>query len=127
LEGPEEGDEDVGELRKVVGLFDESVGVLEEVESVGEREKVRGIGGESEERLERSSILRRNGVGKAIQILCDSSVSFPHAHVRHCYLLLLNAAPKCYSKMLSWQTNFGLFPHSFGPFPDRPTIRENCL
>jgi len=83
LEGSEEGNEDVGELRIVFRLFDESIGVLEEVESVGEREKVRGIGGESKERLERTSILRRNSVGKATQILCYPSVSFSHAQVRH--------------------------------------------
>ena len=112
MEGSEEGDEDVGELRIVVGLFDESIGVLEEVESVGEREKVRGIGGESEERLERSSILRRNGVGKAIQILCDPSVSFPHAQVRHCYLLLLASRHSSSTSKLQ---------HSL------PTVTEKCF
>ena len=50
-------------------------------ESVAQREKEWGVGRESEERLERSSVLRRNRVGKAIQILRDPSMSFPHAHV----------------------------------------------
>lgn len=81
MEGSEERDEDVCELGMVVGLLDESVGVLEEVERVAQREKEWGIRRESEERLERSSVLRRNRVGKAIQILRDPSMSFPHAHV----------------------------------------------
>jgi hypothetical protein len=90
LEGSEKRKKYVCELGVVIGLLDESVGVLEEVESVGERKKEWGIGGESEERLERSSILVTNGVRKSIQILSDPSVSFPHAHarVRHCNLLV---------------------------------------
>lgn len=84
MEGSEERDEDVCELGMVVGLLDESVGVLEEVERVAQREKEWGIRRESEERLERSSVLARNRVGKAIQILCYPPMSFPHAHVRHC-------------------------------------------
>lgn len=41
----------------MIGLLDETVGILEEVEGIGERKKERGVRGESEERLERSSVL----------------------------------------------------------------------
>lgn len=57
---------------------------LEDIEGVGEGEKVGGIGGKGEEEAEGSSILRWNGVGEAVHVVCDSSVCLSHAQVRHC-------------------------------------------
>lgn len=37
------------------------------------------VGGEGEEEAEGSAILRRNGVGEAVQVLCDLSVCLFHA------------------------------------------------
>ena len=88
LEGSEEREDDVGVLRVGVGLLEEPGGVLEEVKGVGEGEEEGGVGGDGEEGLEGSSVLGRNGVGEAVQVVRYPSMSFPVAHVCHCYLLI---------------------------------------
>lgn len=47
----------ISKLRVLVGLFDQSVSVLEDVERIGEGEKRGGIGGEREELLQRNNVL----------------------------------------------------------------------
>lgn len=66
LERAEEVEEDIGELGVVIGVFDETGGVVEGVEGVGEGEEERGVGREREEEAERGGVLVRHGVGEAV-------------------------------------------------------------
>lgn len=56
---------------------------LEEIEGVGEGEQVLGAGGWREEEFERGGILGWNGVGEAVKVVGDPSVSLSHAEIRH--------------------------------------------
>lgn len=56
---------------------------LENVEGIGEGENRGVVGGERKQPLKRISVLRRNGVAEAIQVVVDSSVGLSHTQVRH--------------------------------------------
>lgn len=66
MESAKERKDNFCELREGVGVFDESVGVLENAESVGEGEEGGGVGRDREKELEGGTVLRRYGVAEAV-------------------------------------------------------------
>lgn len=56
---------------------------LENVEGIGEGENRGVVGGERKQPLKRISVLVRNGVAEAVQVVVDSSVGLSHTQVRH--------------------------------------------
>lgn len=66
MERAKERNKNLSELRVGVGVFDQSGGVLEDVESVGEGEEGGGVGRDGEKELEGTSVLRQNGVGETV-------------------------------------------------------------
>jgi len=109
LKWSEKRRDDIWEVRVVIVLIDESIEVVEEDESVGEREKEVGVGREREERFERDAVLVWNGVGETVEVFGDSSVSFTHAQVRHCWCYV----PRKKTSTTKWAPQSSRFSPSY--------------